>query len=68
MSNLAQARLLALGPHALKIEPSAASGGLVKLSSYIVSIPGEPNLEDMDLETIEKMFHRGSEMSMVGYL
>lgn len=65
MSNLAQARLLAQGPHALKIEPSAAPGGLAKLSSYIVSIPREPNLEDMDLKSIEKMFHRGSEMSTV---
>lgn len=43
---------LAHGPHALKIELAAAPGGQARLSSYLVSIPGDVKLEDMDLGRI----------------
>lgn len=65
MSTLTPAQILAQGPHALKIELSAAPQGQAKLTSYLVSIPGEVKLEDVDLGTIKEAFDQAGPLSKV---
>lgn len=53
-------QILALGPHALKIDLSPGGQGRAKLSATLLSIP-HAKLEDMDLDAITARLQRGGE-------